>query len=199
MLTTIIFIIAAYLLGSINSAILVSRLLNLPDPRSQGSGNPGTTNVLRTGGKIPALIVLFIDILKGALAVMIARMIGLADISIAIVALAAIVGHMLPLYFRFQGGKGVATFIGVLFAINWLLGLGFIVVWLLVASISRYSSLAALVATLCAPFLALWLTNWHYAIVLLLVAGLIFYRHRGNIVRLRSGNEKKIKFKKSTT
>tara|TARA_R110000868_G_scaffold318028_1_gene578794 strand:+ start:8877 stop:9464 length:588 start_codon:yes stop_codon:yes gene_type:complete len=192
MLTTIIFIIIAYLFGSINSAILVCKLLGLPDPRGEGSGNPGTTNVLRLGGKVPAIIVLLLDILKGVIPLLAAKMFGLLDLSVGLVAVAAVLGHVFPLYFKFQGGKGVATLIGVLFAIHWMLGLAFIVIWLFMALVFRISSLAALTATVLMPVAAIWLAGVNYIIPLIVIAVLVVYRHKGNIERLRKGTEPKI-------
>ncbi len=195
-ITTLIFMIIGYLLGSISSAILVCKLTGLPDPRTQGSGNPGATNVLRVGGKTMAAIVLLFDALKGLLPVLLAKLLGLPNFAVGLVALAAIVGHMYPLYFKFQGGKGVATLLGVLAAIHWLVFFLVVLTWAIVAWCFRYSSLAALVATALMPFFAWIIGGFGYFLPLLVLAGLIFYRHRGNIERLRAGTEPKLGKKK---
>ncbi|HEY4659361.1 MAG TPA: glycerol-3-phosphate 1-O-acyltransferase PlsY, partial [Gemmatimonadaceae bacterium] len=149
-MATIVFAVAAYLIGSLSFAVIVSRMFRLPDPHSYGSGNPGATNVLRTGNKVAALLTLAGDALKGWVAVLLAQRLawryGVDDAGVAAVAAAAFVGHLFPVFFRFQGGKGVATAAGILFAIDWRVGLGTLVTWLVIALFFRYSSLAALVA-----------------------------------------------------
>jgi len=197
----IIGILAAYLLGSISSAIVVSRLLGLPDPRGLGSGNPGATNVLRAGSKTGAALTLIGDVAKGWLPVFIVMQLGdFAGWMIGLVGLAAFLGHLYPLYFGFHGGKGVATALGVILAISPLTGALVIVSWLLVAAIFRYSSLAALVAALAAPlYLALihpdlWLITAICVMVLFLYA-----RHYANIQRLLRGTEPRIGEKKPAT
>ncbi|MBL4647591.1 MAG: glycerol-3-phosphate 1-O-acyltransferase PlsY [Gammaproteobacteria bacterium] len=192
MLLNIIFIILAYIIGSISSAILVCKMNGLPDPRSQGSGNPGATNVLRIGGKGLAVTVLLLDTLKGIIPVIIAKLFGLSDLLIGCVALAAVIGHIYPLFFKFQGGKGVATAIGTFIAISWLLGLAFAITWLIVAAIFRYSSLAALVAIVLMPLYAIWLAGVGYIMPLLIIAILTIYRHRTNIKRLCNKTEPKL-------
>ena len=185
--------VAAYLLGSINSAILVSQSMSLPDPRSLGSGNPGATNVLRTGNKFAAAIALLGDLLKGFIPVVTANTLVGDEYLIAAVAIAALLGHMYPIYYRLQGGKGVATTLGVLLGVDWLWGLVWIVIWLTVALLFRYSSLAALLSTfltLCITgFLSsnVWLTG-----ALAIITALIFWRHRSNIGNLFAGDESKI-------
>lgn len=185
-------LIFAYLLGSINSAIIVCYIFRLPSPRSIGSGNPGTTNVLRIGGKVPAAITLAFDILKGLAPVIIARMLTDNEFIIACTALYAILGHVFPIFFGFKGGKGVATLIGTLFGFWWVLGLIFVVTWLIVAMISRYSSLSALVATVVASVSVIFTANLQVAIPFLIIAILILVKHKGNIQRLISGQESKI-------
>ncbi len=150
--------ITAYLLGSIATAVVVSRLLGLPYPRTIGSGNPGATNVLRTGNKLAALATLIGDLLKGLIPVVIARALDASELIVALTALAAFIGHIFPVFFQFKGGKGVATALGVLLGLSPWLGLGTLAVWLAMAFGLRYSSLAALTAALAAPLIA-WLLN----------------------------------------
>ena len=185
-------LIFAYLLGSINSAIIVCYIFRLPSPRSIGSGNPGTTNVLRIGGKVPAAITLLFDILKGFAPVLIATMLTNNEFIIACTALYAILGHVFPIFFGFKGGKGVATLIGVLFGFWWVLGLIFIITWFVVALITRYSSLAALVATVVASVSVVFVANLQIAAPFLIMAIMILIKHKGNIQRLISGQESKI-------
>jgi glycerol-3-phosphate acyltransferase PlsY len=185
-------LIFAYLLGSINSAIIVCYIFRLPSPRSIGSGNPGTTNVLRIGGKVPAVITLAFDILKGLAPVIIARMLTDNELIIACTALYAILGHVFPIFFGFKGGKGVATLIGTLFGFWWALGLIFVVTWFVVAMISRYSSLSALVATVVASVSVIFTANIQIAAPFLIIAVMILVKHKGNIQRLINGQESKI-------
>jgi acyl phosphate:glycerol-3-phosphate acyltransferase len=189
-------VILAYLIGSISFAVIVSRALGLPDPHTYGSGNPGATNVLRTGSKKAAVLTLVGDALKGALAVALARAIvsgqGHEDYAVAAVALAAFVGHLYPVYFRFRGGKGVATAAGILLALDWRLGLCVLGVWLLVAFVSRYSSLAALVSAIAAPVAAWWwLDDAYLAASIFAIAALLVMRHAANIRKLLAGTELK--------
>lgn len=192
-------ILIAYLLGSISSAVIVARIMSLPDPRSIGSGNPGATNVLRSGNKKAAAITLLGDLLKGLIPVLLAAGLHFDPLPLCSVGLAAIIGHMYPVFLGFKGGKGVATTLGVLFGVSWPLALGWIIVWLSVARISAYSSLAALVATALLP-IAAWLMNYSHAVVLLTLAisALVVWRHRGNIKNLQSGKETKIGLFKRT-
>lgn len=187
-------IILAYLVGSISAAIITCKLLNLPDPRTQGSNNPGATNVLRIGGKKAAAIVLLGDGLKGFLPVFIGLQLGLDEQALALIALSAFLGHVYPVFFGFKGGKGVATFIGGLLALNYLIGLGFIATWLFVAKVLKISSLSALIATLLTPiysyFLSQQLTTTYIVSIICLW---IFYTHRSNIKRILSGQEGTIK------
>lgn len=189
-------IIFAYLIGSVSTAIIVCRIMNLPDPRTQGSKNPGATNVLRIAGKKAAAVVLIGDGLKGVIPLLLAMLV-LPDIelfNLCLVALAAFLGHVYPIFFKFQGGKGVATFIGALITINLWAGLGFILTWLFVAKVLKISSLSALVATLLTPVYFYYTTenlDATYAIVVICVW--IFVTHRSNIKRLLSGEESVIK------
>jgi acyl phosphate:glycerol-3-phosphate acyltransferase len=193
---TVLAVIAAYLAGSVSFAIVVSKLMRLPDPRSYGSKNPGATNVLRTGRKTAAALTLGGDMLKGWVAVWLAqRYLPQAG---AYVALAVFLGHLFPAYYRFQGGKGVATAAGVLFGIDWRLGLGTLATWIIIAGFLRYSSLAALVAAAFAPFFAALLLGFDaYFAAVLVTAALLVWRHRGNIARLIAGTESRIGGKKA--
>ena len=185
--------LAAYLLGSVSSAILISRLLGLPDPRTEGSRNPGATNVLRLGSKPGAVLTLAGDIAKGVLPVLATRWILDEPVLLALAALGAFLGHLFPVYFRFEGGKGVATALGVLAAIDWQLASILIATWLVVAAVFRYSSLAALVTAAAAPVYLFWLTGEPVFVALgVVLAALLFFRHSENIRRLLCGNESKI-------
>ncbi len=184
-------ILAAYLFGSVSSAIIVCRLMGLPDPRTAGSGNPGATNVLRVGGKKPAAITLAGDLLKGLLPVAIGQGLGVGDWVLALTGLAAFLGHLYPVFFGFRGGKGVATMLGVLFGFHWAVGAATAGTWLLMAKGFKISSLAALIATLLAP-LYIWLIIGPSNPLIITTAGmtvLLFWRHRSNIRRLLSGEE----------
>jgi acyl phosphate:glycerol-3-phosphate acyltransferase len=193
-----LFILAAYLIGSISFAVVVSRVYGLPDPHSYGSGNPGATNVLRTGRKSAAVWTLVGDAAKGAIAVWLARVFGaqfgLGEMTLAAVALAAFLGHLFPLYFRFLGGKGVATAAGLLLAIDWRVGVSVLVLWVGVALVTRYSSLAAMVAAALAPLVCWHFLGWGpFAWAACVMAGLLIWRHRGNIARLINGTESRIR------
>jgi glycerol-3-phosphate acyltransferase PlsY len=184
----------AYLLGSISFAVIVSRIYALPDPRTYGSGNPGATNVLRSGRKAAAVLTLVLDGAKGWLAVFLAARYaesGMADVTMAAAALAAVLGHMYPVFFRFRGGKGVATALGVLLGLNLYLALGVLATWIIIAVFFRISSLAALVSAVSAPFFTLILfshTHPFFASVTV-IAALLIWRHRSNIRNLLSGRE----------
>ena len=186
-------IIIAYLVGSISSAILISRAMRLPDPRGLGSGNPGATNVLRTGNKKAAAMTLAGDLLKGLLPVLVGHWLQLDLDILCLIGLAAIFGHMYPIFYQFHGGKGVATTLGVLLGISWPLALIWTVSWISIAKLSGYSSLAALIATLLMPVSA-WLMDFPQVVVLLMISicVLIFWRHRNNIRNLLRGNESRI-------
>jgi acyl phosphate:glycerol-3-phosphate acyltransferase len=192
---TAITILAAYCLGSISFAVLVSRLMRLPDPRSYGSKNPGATNVLRSGSRVAAVLTLIGDAGKGAFAVWLASY--FTD-QLALVGLAAFAGHLYPVFHRFQGGKGVATAAGVLLALDWRLGIGTIATWIIIAVFLRYSSLAALVAALFAPLGAAYLLGWQPAIAVGAMSALLVWRHKGNIARLLAGTEPRLGEKKAT-
>lgn len=186
-------IVVGYLCGSLASAVIVCRLLRLPDPREAGSHNPGATNVLRLAGKGPAALTLAGDMLKGFLPVALAHLLGQPPVVIGATALAAFVGHLYPIFFRFKGGKGVATAFGAVAAMAYPIALFMAAVWVLVALVSRYSSLAALCAAGAAPIFALvFVRVGAYVVVLLVIAALLFYRHRENIARLRAGTESEI-------
>lgn len=190
-------VIAAYLIGSLSFAVIVSKYYGMDDPRTYGSGNPGATNVLRSGKKKAAALTLLGDALKGLVAVVLARYLqdalNLSDITIAAVAVAALVGHMWPLFFGFKGGKGVATALGVLLALSPATALVCAAIWLVMAFGFKVSSLAALVATVAAPLVAFWLMpypSWAWATVV--IAVLVLYRHKSNIQNLLQGKEGKI-------
>ena len=190
-------VVAAYLIGSLSFAVIVSKFYGLDDPRSYGSGNPGATNVLRSGRKKAAALTLLGDALKGLVAVLLARWLqsyfGLADEVVAAVAVTVLVGHMWPLFFGFKGGKGVATALGVLLALSWPVALICAAVWLIMAFGLKISSLAALTATVISPLAAMFLVqppSWQTAIAV--IAALVLLRHRSNIQNLLSGKESKI-------
>ncbi len=194
MITDLLVIFAAYLLGSISSAIIVCRLLNLPDPRGQGSGNPGATNVMRIGGKKAAAITLVGDMLKGLIPVLVAKFLGASIAVQALVAVAAFLGHLYPVFFGFRGGKGVATALGVLLGLHWPVGLLTIATWLVIAKVFKVSSLAALLSILVTPLYIWWLIPERSLIIAMLFMGtLLFWRHRSNIRNLLDGSEGKIK------
>lgn len=194
LLLTVILIIFAYLLGSISSAILICRLLNLPDPRTKGSQNPGATNVLRISNKRTAVAVLLFDVLKGTIPVWGAYFFGLEPIALGAIALAACLGHMYPIFFQFKGGKAVATAFGVLLPIGLDLGGLLIFTWYFVAKTTRYSSLAAIVTVSLAPFYT-WLLKPLYTYPVIMLSILIILRHRANLMRLIKGTEPKISIK----
>jgi len=189
--------VVAYLLGSLSFAVIVSRAMQLDDPRSYGSGNPGATNVLRSGNKVAAILTLLLDALKGVVAVLVARALsdslGFTPATIALAGLAAFLGHLYPVFFRFQGGKGVATAAGVLLALNGWVGLASLGTWLVVAVATRYSSLAALVTALVAPIYTYFLIGDLQVVVLVAVMSvLLIWRHRSNITKLLNGTESKL-------
>ena len=193
MLINILLIFSAYLLGSISAAIIVCKTLGLSDPRTGGSGNPGTTNVMRLYGKKAAFLTLVGDIFKGIIPVLVAKVIVDSEFIIAICGLAAFLGHIFPIYFKFEGGKGVATLIGILFATHWLLGVSYIITWILTALIFRYSSLAALIAALPIPIYSYFIVhNNQYTISFAVIAIILFWRHKPNIYNLLNGKEDKI-------
>lgn len=193
-LPAVIIALAAYLIGSLSFAVIVAKIMKLPDPRSFGSGNPGATNMLRTGKKTAALLTLLGDLAKGWLAVWLASVagahFGIAPLATHLAALAVFLGHLFPVFFGFKGGKGVATALGVLLALNSWLGLSVLAVWLLVFAVSRVSSLSALLAAVSAPlFGAYFIGNMQTTLVLCGITALLLWRHRSNIQRLISGEE----------
>jgi len=200
---TIVFTVAAYLIGSLSFAVIVSRMFALPDPHSYGSGNPGATNVLRTGKRLAAALTLAGDTGKGVLAVVLARYFaadyGVDMSGIALVALAVFLGHLYPVFFRFKGGKGVATALGILCAINLWLGLATLASWLVVMLFFRTVSLASIVAAVFAPLYTGWLFGTASPLLpaVLAIAALLIYRHKENIGRLLAGEESRIGAKKS--
>ena len=190
-------VLGGYLFGSVSTAIIVCKLMGLPDPRTQGSGNPGATNVARLGGKKAALYTLAGDMLKGLLPVLLAHALHADPTILAATALAAFLGHLYPLFFGFQGGKGVATALGVIYGLYWPVGLLTTGIWLGMALVFRYSSLAALTAILSSPFGFMWLLPEQPIIVAMLVlTAILYWRHRSNIANLLSGKEGKISFGK---
>ena len=189
----------AYLLGSVSFAVVVSRAMGLPDPYTHGSKNPGATNVLRTGNKVAAALTLIGDAAKGWLAVTLARAVlgdpsqASVNILLGLVAIAVFVGHLYPIFHRFKGGKGVATAAGILFAINWALGLATLGTWLIVAVFMRYSSLAALCAAVFAPIYFTFLFGVQpMGLAILVMSVLLIYRHRSNIRNLLNGTETRL-------
>jgi glycerol-3-phosphate acyltransferase PlsY len=193
--------VAAYLVGSLAFAVIVSRAFGLADPRTFGSKNPGATNVLRSGSKAAAITTLLLDAMKGLVPVLLVRAFGrpygLDEGTVGLVALAAFLGHLFPVFFRFQGGKGVATFIGAVFGIHWLLGIATGLTWLIIAFFFRYSSLAALVAAVFAPFFQVFLFGpSRISLAVLAMSLLLIWRHRANISKLLAGKESRIGEKK---
>ncbi|NAW64448.1 MULTISPECIES: glycerol-3-phosphate 1-O-acyltransferase PlsY [Photobacterium] len=187
----LLIIIAAYLLGSVSSAVLICRLFRLPDPRDSGSGNPGATNVLRIGGRGAAALVLVCDILKGMLPVWISYFLGINPFLLGIIGIAACLGHIYPLFFHFRGGKGVATALGALAPIGWDLSGMLIASWLVVAVLCGYSSLASMITALVAPMFTWWVKP-QYTMPVAMLSCLIILRHHENVRRLLDGKEYKI-------
>ena len=195
-------VLAAYLVGSLAFAVIVSKAMGLSDPRTFGSKNPGATNVLRSGSKAAAVVTLLLDALKGLVPVVLVkafgRPYGMEEGTMALVGLAAFLGHLYPVFFRFQGGKGVATFIGVVFGLHWVLGIATGLTWIIIAFFFRYSSLASLVAAVFAPVYYLlgdrfaWYAERPVAFALAVMAGLLWWRHRENLRRLLAGTESRL-------
>jgi glycerol-3-phosphate acyltransferase PlsY len=201
-MNTVLFAIAAYLIGSISFAVVVSRVFRLADPRTYGSKNPGATNVLRSGNRKAAIATLLGDCLKGWLAVWLAQkygpQFGVTDGGVALVAIAVFLGHLWPVFFRFIGGKGVATALGILLGLNIWLGLATLATWLIIAYAFRFSSLAALIASIFAPFYYGLLFGFDIKLLAILaMSSLLIYRHRNNIGNLLSGKESRIGSKKT--
>ena len=201
--------VAAYLVGSLSFAVIVSRAMGLNDPRTYGSKNPGATNVLRSGSKPAAVVTLLLAAFKGWLPVVLVKWFGepygLGDGTVALVGLAAFLGHLFPVFFRFEGGKGVATALGVLLAMNWMLGLATAATWLLIAYFFRYSSLASIVAAVFAPVYYLfgggtaWIMDKSILVSMAAMSGMLVWRHAENITRLVKGTESKLGAKKKAT
>ncbi len=195
-------VLAAYLIGSLSFAVIVSRVMGLNDPRSYGSKNPGATNVLRSGSKAAAVVTLLLDALKGWLPVVLVKWLGvdygLGGGTVAAVGLAAFIGHLYPVFFKFKGGKGVATAAGVLIGISWVLGLATLATWVIVAYFSRYSSLASLAAAVFSPLYylfgdrAAWYVDKRIVMMLVVISALLIYRHRENINKLLKGTESRL-------
>jgi len=185
--------LAAYLFGSISTAVLIARAMGLQDPREVGSRNPGATNILRYGGKTAAVLTLIGDILKGVIPVLIARALAADAVIITLCGFAAFLGHLFPVFFSFRGGKGVATALGVWFALNPWVGLALLATWILMALLFRYSSLAALTASAAAPLYVAWLSpGTPYLATMIVMSAILIFRHRSNIRNLIAGTETKI-------
>ena len=197
-MTSVFFVVLAYLIGSVSFAVVVSWGFGLPDPHTYGSGNPGATNVLRTGRKAAAVLTLLGDAAKGAIALWLARRLApdldVGEITLAAVAFAAFLGHLFPVYFRFKGGKGVSTAAGILLALDLRIAGVVLLVWLLVVLASRFSSLGAIIAALAAPVATIYFLGWGpFAWVVLAMTALLLSRHRANIGRLMNGTESRIR------
>ena len=193
MIIILLTIIFAYLLGSISSAIVVSRLFKVSDPRKIGSGNPGTTNILRYAGKTAAAVTLIGDITKGIIPIAIGYKLGFTSGALSVIGLCSLLGHIYPVFYHYKGGKGIATFIGILIALNWLLACCFILTWATTAFFTRYSSLSALLAITVTPMAAYIIeVPTAMLIVLTCCSLIIFIHHKKNILNLMKGDEKKI-------
>ncbi|MCK5639400.1 MAG: glycerol-3-phosphate 1-O-acyltransferase PlsY [Gammaproteobacteria bacterium] len=193
LMTDTLLILMAYLFGSLSAAIIVCRLMRLPDPRGEGSGNPGATNVLRFGGKKAAAITLLGDLLKGVIPVLIAKTFTDDPTILASVAMAAFLGHLYPVFFGFKGGKGVATAAGVIIALSWKVGLAAMITWMIMAKLFKISSLSALTAAVLVPFYFWWLEpHTAYVIMTPIMSIILLWRHRSNIRHLIEGTEGKI-------
>jgi len=185
--------LAAYLFGSISTAVVIARAMGLQDPREVGSKNPGATNILRYGGKVAAILTLIGDVLKGVLPVVLARVLTNDPVTITLCGFAAFLGHLFPVFFSFRGGKGVATALGVWLAINPWVGLALLVTWVLMALLFRYSSLSALTAAIAAPLYVAWLSpGVPYLSTMIVMSAILVFRHRSNIRNLIAGKETKI-------
>lgn len=188
----LIAITTAYLMGSISTAIIVCWIMRLPDPRSTGSHNPGTTNVLRIGGKQAAFLTLCGDMLKGFLPILVAKWYSFTPFILSMVALSTFLGHLFPLFFRFRGGKGVATLLGCLLALNIPLGLAAVLTWIITIALFRYSSLSSLITAIVAPFYTWYFADKSYVVVVTLMSLLLIYRHQQNIRNLLAGKENRV-------
>lgn len=191
MLSSIALCIFAYLMGSVSTAIIVCKVLRYPDPRSEGSNNPGTTNVLRIAGKFPAILTLIGDVAKGVIPVLVGRWLLMDDYILAMMGLCAFLGHLYPVFFHFEGGKGVATALGVITTLSWSTGLAVMLIWLIVAVLWRFSSLAALISWTLAPLMVYFFAKgFFYPMAVMSI--LLIIRHRENIKKLLSGTESRI-------
>ena len=194
MINQIFLISSAYLIGSLSFGIIVSKFLNLSDPRTIGSKNPGATNVMRTGNKLAAVLTLLGDILKATIVVKIVILIGLNELEIMQVCIAVLIGHTFPIYYKFKGGRGVATALGILLATNWILALSAIFIWLVIFSIWRYSSLSAIIASLSVSIISYFLNDAPYILLTnVLITVLIIFNHASNIKKLIKGIEPSFK------
>ncbi len=194
MINQIFLISSAYLIGSLSFGIIVSKFLNLSDPRTIGSKNPGATNVMRTGNKLAAVLTLLGDILKATIVVKIVILIGLNELETMQVCIAVLIGHTFPIYYKFKGGRGVATALGILLATNWILALSAILIWLVIFSIWRYSSLSAIIASLFVPIISYFLNETSYILLTnILITALIIFNHASNIKNLIKGIEPSFK------
>jgi len=190
MINQITLVLIAYFIGSLSFGIIISHLFKLSDPRTIGSMNPGATNVMRAGNKFAALLTLLGDMLKATLVMFIANHMGVSETELLVISIAVLLGHIFPIYYKFKGGKGVATALGILLGIHWLLALTVFFVWVCVFTIWRYSSLAAIVATLSAPFISYFLEFSSEVLWLnIIIATLVIYRHKANIRDLINGTE----------
>lgn len=196
LLYVIIGIVLAYLIGSLCSAIIIAKLCNLPNPAEEGSQNPGATNILRLAGPRYAAMVLVLDMLKGTCPVAISMALGLHGFALGCIALAAVLGHVYPIFFQFKGGKGVATALGTAFGVHLVLGCIILSIWIMIALITRWSSLSSLLSIALLPLCLLFTSEQHACLPYVAIAFIILYQHRSNIQRLRQGNEPKISFKK---
>jgi glycerol-3-phosphate acyltransferase PlsY len=194
MINQIFLISSAYLIGSLSFGIIVSKFLNLSDPRTIGSKNPGATNVMRTGNKLAAVLTLLGDILKATIVVKIVILIGLNELETMQVCIAVLIGHTFPIYYKFKGGRGVATALGILLATNWILALSAIFIWLVIFSIWRYSSLSAIIASLSVSIISYFLNDAPYILLTnVLITALIIFNHASNIKNLIKGIEPSFK------
>lgn len=194
-MTGIIAIVIAYLLGSLSTSILLSKFMKFPDPRTEGSGNAGATNVLRNVGKNKAAMVLLGDVVKGLLAVIIGHILGVQGFMLGLTAAAAVAGHVYPVYFGFRGGKGVATLLGATLGLSFIVGIVVMIAWAAIAWITKYASLASLVSVVSAPILLIFMSRGSYFFPVALASALIIWQHWENIDRLKSGTESKIDLK----
>ena len=193
---TIIALALSYLLGSLSSAIIISRLFGLQDPRQTGSGNAGATNMLRSAGKKMASYVLIGDVAKGLIAIYLASILGVHGFMLGVTAVVAVLGHIFPVFFGFKGGKGVATGAGAIIGLSLWIGLMILLIWLVIAAISRYASLASIVACIATPICMLIFQDAGYFIPTIILAAIVIWKHADNIRRLATGTEKKIYFNK---